>query len=333
MRILFTGMQWDYGDPARGPSHEYTNLFDSLRSMPELEVAHVDAMAAHLAGGPTEVRRQLLDAVESFRPDLVFSILMEDEIPPDVLRELQDRDDLVSFNWFADDHWRFETFTRRLAPYFDACSTTATSALPKYARLGYDRVVKTQWAANPNLYHPVDGRPRPTVTFVGQAHGTRPETVAALRASGLPVETRGLGWREGRIDHDEMVRWFSTSSVNLNLSNSSTSRDLRSRLRRRLGLRTQLGEQIKGRNFEIPACGGFQLSGHADDIESYFEPDVEIVLFSSVDELIRQAERYLTDEDGRRRIAQAGYERTLREHTYAHRFRAIFRALELPGWT
>lgn len=323
-------MRWDYGDPARGPSHEYTNLYDALRRMPGLEVEHVDCMAAQHAGGDASVRRELFSAVERFRPDLVFSVLMTDEIPRDALAELRDTPGLVSFNWFSDDHWRFETFTKHYAPLFDACSTTATSALRKYERLGYDRVVKTQWGANPNLYHPVPGPERAVVSFVGQVHGTRADAIAALRDAGVPVETRGLGWPEGRIDHDEMVRTFSCSRVNLNLSNSSLAMDLKSRLRRKLGLRTSLTEQIKGRNFEIPACGGFQLSGRADDIESYFEPDAEIVLFEDMDDLIEKAQRYLHDEDRRRHISAAGYRRTVSEHTYEHRFDAIFRALELP---
>lgn len=323
-------MRWDYGDPRRGESHEYTNLFDALRTMPGVEARHLDCMQAQREGGDDEVRRRLLESVSDFEPHLVFSVLFDDEVPKDVLAELRDRRGLISFNWFCDDHWRFESFTRHYAPLFDACSTTATSALPKYARLRYDAVIKTQWAANPNLYRPVPGDPRAVVSFVGQPHGDRVEVISALRAAGLPVETRGTGWPEGRVEHEEMVRIFAWSHVNLNLANSSIAIDLRSRVRRKLGLRTSLSEQIKGRNFEIPACGGFQLSGRADDIESYFEPGVEIVVFDGTEELIHQAGRYLREDAERRRIAEAGLRRTLDQHTYHHRFASIFSTLGLP---
>ena len=86
-------------------------------------------------------------------------------------------------------------------------------------------------------------------------------------------------------------------------------------------------EQIKGRTFEIPGCGGFQLSGWADDIESYFEPDREIVLFHTIDELIEESRRYLGDAHRRQAIAEAGHRRVVAEHTYERRFEAILREI------
>ena len=49
------------------------------------------------------------------------------------------------------------------------------------------------------------------------------------------------------------------------------------------------------------------MTGRAENLEDYYEPGKEV-----------------------RAIAQAGYERTLREHTYAHRFDSIFRRLGMP---
>jgi spore maturation protein CgeB len=88
--------------------------------------------------------------------------------------------------------------------------------------------------------------------------------------------------------------------------------------------------QIKGRNFEVPGCAGFLLSETVEDLEHYYEPGREVALFRSPADLVRQAEYYLRHEEERAAIARAGYERTVREHTYVHRFCDIFRTLGFP---
>ena len=162
-----------------------------------------------------------------------------------------------------------------------------------------------------------------------------------------------------------MIRIFNQSRINLNLSNASVSSDgdvpklnpHLERVRRTLdhvpfgGQVKKLGaallalapakssvesvnavnyfEQIKGRNFEVPGCGGFMLTGKADDLENYYQFGKEIVCFEDIHDLIDKIRYYLAHEEERAAIARAGYERTLREHTYAHRFEAIFKEMNL----
>jgi spore maturation protein CgeB len=327
MKVLFAAMQWDYGFKERGPSFELTNLFDAMRRMDGLEVRLFDFMELHQSGGPDLVSRELVRTVDDWKPDLLFAVLFTDEVPQDVLAELRDRPGLTTFNWFCDDHWRFDDFTSVYAPLFNACSTTARSALPKYQVIGYDAVIKTQWACNQHLYRPTVGPLRYDVTFVGQPHGNRRQVIEQLSKRTVPIQTWGQGWEAGRLEQEDMVATFSDSRINLNLSNSSVPSN---RWRRFLGRGHQTyGDQIKGRNFEIPSCGGFQLSGASEDLESYFEPDREIVIFHDDDELAAAIERYLADEPARAAIAAAGYRRAIHEHTYAHRFREIFSTLGL----
>lgn len=88
-------------------------------------------------------------------------------------------------------------------------------------------------------------------------------------------------------------------------------------------------EQIKGRNFEVPGCGGFVMTGRADNLDQYYEHGKEIVCFDNRDDLIEKIRYYLAHESERAAIAQAGYDRTVREHTYAHRFNDIFSRMGL----
>jgi spore maturation protein CgeB len=90
-----------------------------------------------------------------------------------------------------------------------------------------------------------------------------------------------------------------------------------------------LPERIKGRNFEVPGCGGFLLTGPAENLEDYSRDGEEVVVFRSQQELIEKARYYLEHEKERAAIAEAGYRRTLAEHTYVSRFAEIFERMGL----
>jgi spore maturation protein CgeB len=90
-------------------------------------------------------------------------------------------------------------------------------------------------------------------------------------------------------------------------------------------------DQIKGRNFEVPGCGGFMLTGMAENLGQYYEIGKEVACFDDRHDLIDKVRYYLKHEDEREAIAQAGYERTMRDHTYPRRFSEIFEQLGMPG--
>jgi spore maturation protein CgeB len=338
VRVLFAAMRWDYGVESRGPSFEHQNFYDVLDRMGGVEARAFDFMTAFQQGGTDQVARELRSAVDDFKPDLAFFVLFEEEVPPEILIELRDRSDLLTFNWFCDDHWRFDDFSSRYAPLFDAVSTTDRNAVAKYRAIGIEPI-KTQWAANTRLYRPSGGPLRFGTSFVGQSYGDRPWLVRRLERAGIDVSAFGPGWPAGRLDFDDMVGTFSDSRINLNLTAASNDPSV-PRLVRGLINRTYppalrwVGrnlDQIKGRTFEIPACGGFQLTSAVDDLESYFVPDEEVVVFATPDELVDQVRRYLADDAARARIAEAGHARLAAEHTYEHRFRAIFDHLGLTS--
>ena len=73
------------------------------------------------------------------------------------------------------------------------------------------------------------------------------------------------------------------------------------------------------------------LTGMAENLGEYFEIGKEVVCFDDRHDLIEKVRYYLKHEDERAVIAKAGYERTLREHTYAHRFSEIFDRIGVSG--
>ena len=333
MKILYVAMTHDYGDPDRGLSFEETNFRSSLEGMGH-DVTAFDFLARAKRDGKPQMRRDLIALAAELKPDVAFFCLFTDELDVATIEGVRREGSCPTVNWFADDHWRFEDFSRHIAPAFDLPVTTDQDSLPRYAAAGIARVHLSQWACNRYAYRKVTDELEHGVTFVGQPHGTRPEVVERLRAAGHDVECWGHGWPAGRVDHEGMVRIFSASRVNLNLSNSSTPPNtLRVRVGRMLG-RGPKGPrpaQIKGRNFEVPGCGGFILTERVPHLERYFELDREVGVYDGEDDLLERVGYWLDHEDDRARVAQAGYERVLAEHTYDHRFTAIFAELGLDS--
>ena len=150
-----------------------------------------------------------------------------------------------------------------------------------------------------------------------------------------------------------MIRVFSKSRINLNFADASSSErtwleglanshrirsirdkpglwrvwDATQRLARWSKARAQTKtppRQIKGRVFEVPACGGFLLTQPAENLHDYLTPGRDCATFETIDDLVHQVRHYLNHEEERQAIAQTGYRRTLAEHTYAARFASIF---------
>jgi spore maturation protein CgeB len=186
--------------------------------------------------------------------------------------------------------------------------TTTQGAFDRYQALNINNVILSQWAANHRLYYPMPVEKKYDVTFVGQPHGDRREIVERLRNDGIQVATWGHGWEAGRLTQMEMVRLFSQSKINLNFANALVP-----------GL-----VQIKGRNFEVPACRAFLLTTYVPELENYYGIDGEVVCFTGYDELRDKIRYYLAHDEERENIAARGYQRTLAQHTFDARFDDIF---------
>jgi len=313
-KVLYVGMKYDYGDKARGLSFEHRNFYHSLNSYSKKQnwdFVHYDFMERGLEVGLDLMTQELFELAKKERPTFLFAVLFDFHRDPrhEVFKHISSLG-TITIHWFCDDHWRFEKYSSVVAPHFDFVCTTANSALPKYEKLGIsNKVIKTQWACNHELYVPYDIEKDLEISFVGQPHGNRVEVLSTLIKSGLKLEVFGFGWENRpRIPFHQMVRLFSRSKINLNLSNSST----------------MIGQQIKGRNFEIPGTRSFLLTSNAENLSEYYEDEKEIVISDTAEELAGKANYYLKNENERNKIAQNGYKRTLAEHTWHHRLDEIF---------
>ena len=78
-------------------------------------------------------------------------------------------------------------------------------------------------------------------------------------------------------------------------------------------------DDINMRNFEALATGSFLLTNWIPTIEEVFEDGKHLVLYRNEEEMVEKAKYYLDHDAEREKIAQAGYEHVMANHTIQHR--------------
>ncbi len=341
MKILYAALRHDQMNPVRGTSFEHNNFYKALSAYPEAEVVYMPYDEIAFVGKGAYNRR-LVEAVKREKPDVFFAVMYTDELMLDALDEIKKH--TTSIAWMCDDHWRLDNYAKRYPAHFSYIVTTYSKAVAKYHLLGFANIIHSQWAADTTTYKPFTGPKDVGVSFVGSWNKERGRIIRFLRRNGVEVMVAGGGWPEGRIGQDEMIQLIGRSKINLGLNPPSSYIGLKPLARlffRRSGkhivpdfwnLFGNLREwcqkgilQIKARIFEIPACRTLMMTQYADNLSDYYDTEREIVTYTDDADLLAKVRYYLAHDAEREAVTQAGYERTTREHTYAERFREIFR--------
>lgn len=296
-------------------------------------------------------------------PDLLFAVLGGREVDPQTVSRVTQASETTTINWFCDDEFRFDSFSKRVAPAFDWVVTTDPQAPAKYAAAGYRNAVLSRWGHNPFLFFPRKARQRHDVSFVGQPIANRRALVQALKAGGVAVRTWGRGWDAGRVSHEDMAQVFRESRVNLNFAQTSVPAYsglawyvshtwLHRAVNRLPGLRglvkgaakavlarrsrAPAGDggaplrQLKARVFEVAASGGFLLTEDAPGLDASFRVGKEVAAFETEEELVDQVRRFLADDAERAAMARRAAARAGREHSMVHRLVELFQRAGVP---
>lgn len=329
---LFVASLYNDGQRDRGFSYEYCNLYQPLARVVE-SVQTFDFMQIAAEIGIARMNEQLLEAVKRERPALTLVVPFTDELQAEVIDEMSRHTTTVAY--FFDDMWRLE-YSQSLARHFTFVTTSDVKGVRRFHEAGLDNAVYSPFGCNHRIFQKQDLAKIYDVTFVGGYHPSRAWWLQQVRDAGINVSVWGQGWGTGRVEQDDLVRIFNQSKINLNLSNSAewdlryvltlkrpirdTVRAWRNTARAWQGHDSKNREQVKGRHFEINACGGFQLSYYIEGLERHYRIGDEIALYASPDDLVETIRYYLKHDAERETIARAGYERTSREHTMERRF-------------
>ena len=272
--------------------------------------------------------RSFVDGARRFRPDLVL-VVSGNLITSRALVEIKNSTAAALFHFHNEDisnQLNTTATLRKAIRRYDHVFTTKSFNVDTLSLMGSRAVTYVPHGYRDNCHFPVSVDPKDRkrygsdVVFVGTWERSRSETLEQL--DGFNLRVWGNDWHklprksrlrsrvEGRpVYGDELARVFGASKISLSFLRKA-NRDLHT-----------------SRTFEIPACGGFQLSERTEEVLNFFEEGKEIECFSSLDELRDKITYYLKHESRRLRIAAAGLERVRRSrYRFTDRLETILNA-------
>lgn len=222
----------------------------------------------------------------------------------------------IVVGWFLDDEVPeigFDNYSKWWTPYIDYFVTNSIEAEAKYKALNAKCLLEVSiLGGEPVERNWSDIKERHEVSFVGRKLLDREQYINEIRKRNIPVDVFGREWPNGKhIPFENMIEIFATSKINLNFSKVWGDK-----------------KQIKGRIFEICLSDGFLLSEYVSGIERCFDIDKEIVCFNNSEEMIDKIIYYLSHDNERRAIAQAGWEKAINNYTSFHVLSRVFNEIE-----
>jgi hypothetical protein len=91
----------------------------------------------------------------------------------------------------------------------------------------------------------------------------------------------------------------------------------------KIHLNCNISNDINYRTFETCGCGTMLLTNYTPGLEKLFDIGKEIVVYTSIEDLDNKVKYYLENEDERNLIAESGYQRVKRDHTYSERAKKL----------
>jgi spore maturation protein CgeB len=306
MKVLCVFGKHQYGDVSRGTSTEYSVFVPAFKNLGH-QVCHFDSWDRSRYANYVALNKSLLEKVQDEKPDVFFSVHINYEIFTEVLDHIRNMGSVATISWTTDDSWKYREVSRFIGKYYHAMTTTYAGTIQKYYRDGIQNVLLSQWAAKSDTLHSpiLSSECRYPVSFVGAAHGDRKQRVFDLKKHGISVECFGHGWPNGSVDAEDIPKIIQNSIISLNFANSKGP------------------NQIKARTFEVPGAGGFLLSDYTPGIENFYKIGKEIEISKNTEELSRKIKFYLDHPEQRNEMANLGFERTRRDHTYEKRMKKV----------
>ena len=348
------------GAPAAAPAPGVRTAAVRTRHPSELRVLGVlDTMSATCFGAECDLALptpgEWQDALRDFAPDLVFVEsawqgnggtwqYMVGSYARDDVRGLPQLSALTAAAreagiptvfWNKEDPVHFDKF-KEAAALFDVVFTTDADMVPKYEALGgaIRHVDALQFAAQPSLHHPTTGGvPRESSpvfagTFYRNRHEDRQAPMVMLLEAAEPFglviydrmhgsDSADFGFPDsvahrvvGSLPYDEVVRTYRHHKVFLNVNSVTGSPTMFSR-----------------RVFELLACGTPVVSTPSAGMSALFGDLVAVV--ETPEDATAAIKRLVEDDAYWKQVSDAGVERVMSAHTYAHRLAAVARAAGL----
>jgi spore maturation protein CgeB len=270
-----------------------------------------------LGDRPTAEEKRILEAARRFRPQLVLSLTRG--LHPEILESLGHNLGARRVIWWGDTPGNNVRWGM-LDSGWDLLLVKDAHAVSKL-RLAGRNAHHLHEAMNPLWHRPVAEQASERVAVVGNSYAFRQVVCVRLLAHGVDLALYG----------PKPPAWSHPDYRNAH-SGEYVSRERKSQVfGEALGCLNTFslteGDSLNCRAFEVAGAGGLQLIESRPAVQDCFEPGVEVLTFSTFEELLEHVARARKDPAGMKVIRAAGARRALAEHTYQHRLRRLFELL------
>jgi hypothetical protein len=211
---------------------------------------------------------------------------------------------------------------------YDLVVGNSEGALERVRALGARRAEAVHWAADADLFRPLDVDKETDVFFYGHSDKFRREWMHDMigepsrRLPDVDFALGGYDYRGdtgtarmvGRIPFNAFPHAISSARVNLNVTRRAHA---------------EVYASSTCRLFELAASGAAIVSNPLAGLERWFDADRELRVVASVDDAVDTYRELLADPAQAEEMGRRARERVLDEHTYAHRARQLVDLLGL----
>ena len=261
------------------------------------------------------INLSLLQQVHSFRPHYLL-VIKGDTLTSQTISQISNSG-VVTINWFPD--WLISwQWVKTYAPLYTVFINSCYDTFEKLTQLG----IKNYYLpyAAPTSRHRKKLIKKYAVTFIGQ-HSPRRERYFKYIAD-LGLQIWGYDrWRTSSLTH---------------LFNGATSQAETQTIisRSRIVINILTGTDsfqptaVNVRTFEALSAGTFLLVRDHPILKRHFKVGKELVTFTTPNDLRHKVKYYLTHSQEREKIALAGYNGVLKNHTFAKRLQELFKIVD-----
>ena len=265
------------------------------------------------------IGRKLIKVIKDAQPDYLL-VLKGKPLSSEVICQISALG-VKTINWFPDATTNWHSIEILSAAY-DYFFTYDPYILKRLKALGRNNCYYLPFAANLDtsaVYQP-RSEYKYDIVFIGSyepgLYDARVDYLSVLTDLDLHIwgnqnwlKTSLAKFYRGTVDDQKMFNIYRQSKIVVNIDQQ-----------------IEVEEGLNLRPFEVTAAGSFLLNDPVkDDIYRLFTDGEEVVVFNGVQDLRKKAEYYLSHEKEREKIAQAGFNRSLAEHTYSDRLKQMFK--------
>lgn len=248
------------------------------------------------------INLRLLKKVIEYKPNLVL-VIKGENLNTQTIKKIKNVALIV--NWFPDFLQNFKNIRKQIKSY-SLFMHADRYEVKKYRKMGYKNFYLLPWAGM--KIKSIPKKKEYDVVFIGTYNKKREEKFAPLKNLNFKIWGDSQ-WGKSILASNYMGKWLSPKEVIEVLKKSKIVVNLHQN-------KSNLNTMANLRVYEATSCKALLISDYWQDLSKFYRIGKEIIIFRKNNDLVNKVKFYLKNELLRERIANAGYLRTNKEHTY-----------------